>query len=550
MSEQEIAKKGDQEILFELQALFDTLQVLLVIDDIDTLTTAGIDPGMDALFRLISRAKSGGKILYTLRNAPTHSLQSAIEVPKLTRNVELPELLSVCCRQFKVPDPIESEIGTIAHKSECRPLAVEVIVGLRRKCDNYDRSLRLFEGKEGDEARRYLFEREWNALPKDNRARYLLVALSVFGRKVKFEELQAALQYSEDHIKDCIAQTIEMFLVAHQDNEATEYSVGQATLDFLKLVGPQLEYYEKVRYGVKYYISSHLAEDPLVSKGIFELERLMRRGDLDSAAEIILAPSLPAKVSQHPQFNMIAGLVFAKQDPPKYDLARAHFRRGAQGRLRDIEAMRQWYWMERNSHFNMLTALEVCDLVASGKQYNPRDRSEFLAKKGHILNFRGRQSWFEDQERSLQHYNDALTCYMESLIVIGGQDETEHDKLEGKYVMTIRDVLEKAEASLFADRPDLSDKALDILFNKAIRKRSLFDHWCEPIMEMSASITRRLTVRRDQRIAPRAAGLLQKTLSAFEGRDPVKVDDQALLDRLRRGVRVQIMDLQKVGVRA
>jgi hypothetical protein len=408
----------------------------------------------------------------------------------------------------------------------------------------------LFEGKEGDEARRYLFEREWNALPKDNRARYLLVALSVFGRKVKFEELQAALQYSEDHIKDCIAQTIEMFLVAHQDNEATEYSVGQATLDFLKLVGPQLEYYEKVRYGVKYYISSHLAEDPLVSKGIFELERLMRRGDLDSAAEIILAPSLPAKVSQHPQFNMIAGLVFAKQDPPKYDLARAHFRRGAQGRLRDIEAMRQWYWMERNSHFNMLTALEVCDLVASGKQYNPRDRSEFLAKKGHILNFRGRQSWFEDQERSLQHYNDALTCYMESLIVIGGQDETEHDKLEGKYVMTIRDVLEKAEASLFADRPDLSDKALDILFNKSIRKRSLFDHWCEPIMEMSASITRRLTVRRDQRIAPRAAGLLQKTLSAFEGRDPVKVDDQALLDRLRRGVRVQIMDLQKVGVRA
>ena len=65
----------------EVKNFFDVSTCLLVIDDVDTLTTKGIDAGFDFLYKVLSRSDNGSKILYTLRNAPSHSLLNSIEVP-------------------------------------------------------------------------------------------------------------------------------------------------------------------------------------------------------------------------------------------------------------------------------------------------------------------------------------------------------------------------------------------------------------------------------------------------------------------------------------
>jgi hypothetical protein len=68
------------------------------------------------------------------------------------------------------------------------------------------------KGREGDVARQYLFQREYDMLPSDNKARLLLAALALFARPAKFGELQTVLNFSPEQVKDCISSTIEMFL--------------------------------------------------------------------------------------------------------------------------------------------------------------------------------------------------------------------------------------------------------------------------------------------------------------------------------------------------
>ena len=86
---------------------------------------------MDALYRAAIRSRKGAKILYTLRNAPTHSLAQALEVPGL-QDDEYRDFISTCCKQFNQPEPSNAIIeGPLSKSSERRPLLIEAVIGLR-----------------------------------------------------------------------------------------------------------------------------------------------------------------------------------------------------------------------------------------------------------------------------------------------------------------------------------------------------------------------------------------------------------------------------------
>jgi hypothetical protein len=72
------------------------------------------------------------KILYTLRNAPSHSLANAVEVRGL-EGKDYEEFVSVCAAQFHVQAPdkgfVQSKLATV---SERRPSVIESIIALVR----------------------------------------------------------------------------------------------------------------------------------------------------------------------------------------------------------------------------------------------------------------------------------------------------------------------------------------------------------------------------------------------------------------------------------
>jgi hypothetical protein len=95
---------------------------ILVIDDVDTLTTKGLDAGFDFLYRTLSRCKSGSKVLYTLRNAPSQSLLNSIEMPGLAVNGEYEAFVTACSQQFGTEEPTATFCDSVlAKESERRP---------------------------------------------------------------------------------------------------------------------------------------------------------------------------------------------------------------------------------------------------------------------------------------------------------------------------------------------------------------------------------------------------------------------------------------------
>ena len=150
------------ELRHEITMFLDISSVVLFIDDIDTLTTKGIDPGSDFIYRVLCRAKRLSKVLYTLRNAPSQSMTNSIEVPGLSGQ-ELNEFIAECVHEFKVPEPTdEFKTTTLITLSERRPLLIESIIALVRTSGSYKKAAQLFEQHAGEQIRDYVFAREWD----------------------------------------------------------------------------------------------------------------------------------------------------------------------------------------------------------------------------------------------------------------------------------------------------------------------------------------------------------------------------------------------------
>jgi hypothetical protein len=118
----------------EIRELFDLTSNFIIIDDIDTLTTKGLEAGFDFLYSVLWWSKRKSKILYTTRNAPSQSLANAIEVRGL-EDPDYSEFVKVCADQFGVQHPEPSFVmSKLSAISERRPLVVENIIALKHMC--------------------------------------------------------------------------------------------------------------------------------------------------------------------------------------------------------------------------------------------------------------------------------------------------------------------------------------------------------------------------------------------------------------------------------
>jgi hypothetical protein len=275
------------------------------------------------------------------------------------------DFVRVCSDQFKVLMPDEEfVVGDLAHVTERRPLAVELLIGLRRTCGTYKEALGLYKGREGDELRAYLFQREYSTLPRDNRSRLFLAALALLGRPASFSELKSILQFSAEQLNDCVSQTLEMFLkTSLSATGETKFSLGAATEQFITGASIELPVYDKLKASVQYFKSPFLPQNRQMSQIQFEVLRLFNQSDYNRAAEVLRRPGYPAVITQHPVFNMLMGRALAKLKPPKLEDARSAFSFAATHGSTDVQGYREWYWMERDSRFNEFKAIEVCDTV-------------------------------------------------------------------------------------------------------------------------------------------------------------------------------------------
>jgi hypothetical protein len=409
-----------EQIKEQIRGLFDLTSNFAVIDDIDTLTTKGIEAGFDFLYSVLWRSKRRSKILYTIRNAPSQSLANSIEVRGLEGG-DYEEFVKVCAVQFGVqpPEPsfVASKLSTV---SERRPLVVESIIALRRSAGSYDRAVSLFEEDSGEDVRSYVFQREWNSLPADNQGRYVLAVLALHGTPLAFEDIVALTRYEESRVKDALAAIREMFLVVNEVGQETTFQLGALTTAFVFEQSKRLDLYTALKERVEKYKRSFYPENPLLSRLKDRVGSLIAKGTrfndvelLKQALQIVNDRSISPKISEDPRFISLQAFVQASQMQPRIDDIRRLFSHVFSMKFEpDIEHLKKWFFVERNSGHGIDQCIKIADFITQGKRYSDEDKLEFLSRKATNLYTRGRNDVFFSPEKGIKDIEESLRLHL------------------------------------------------------------------------------------------------------------------------------------------
>lgn len=465
----------------EVRLFFDLTSNFVVVDDIDTLTTKGLEAGFDYLYGTLWRSKRRSRILYTLRNAPSHSLANAIEVPGLQPG-DYEEFVKVCAGQFKVQVPetlfLQGKLSTV---SERRPLVIESIVALVRTAGSYKRAVELFEEGAGEDVRSYVFQREWNSLPADNNGRYLLAVLALYKDPIGFADVVALTRYEDRRVRDALADVREMFLQVNDVGEEATYQLGAMTRAFVFEQSKKLDQYPALKERVAKYRRNFFPDNPILSRLRERVELLISKGRrygdreaLKQALSLTMDKTLAPAVTEDPRFNSLQGFAAASQTPAKLDDARTSFGRAFAMKFEpDIEQIKAWYFAERDSGHGLEQSLKIADFVCSGKTYDDDTKFMFLGRKATILFNRGRENIHFDPSRGVNDLEAALSlhlvCYEKAFE--GGSNRL--DKVE-EYARNSAFVLFQF---LVANRrfDDLLDVIMRILANETFKLDPLED---------------------------------------------------------------------------
>ena len=422
-SEQDILTCSIDILKSELKSLLDNVTSLIVIDDIDTLTTKNMEGGFDFLYRTLCRCKSGSKILYTLRNAPTQSITNSIEVPGLEVGGEYEKFVEVCAQQFKVPSPdVHVRDVVLSAISERRPLIIESIVGLRRHSSNYEQAIAIFRGSGGDDARNYIFRREWNILPQDNRARSLVYTMALLNKPVSLDELRSILAFDETGLRDALSAVSEIFLSVDHSSDKTKFSLGPLTTAFAIEEGRKLDRAAMIVARVDAYRKAFYPRNPRITEWQLKVDRVIampdgadRERQLQDLWSNLRDTSIEAKITEDPRFRAILGQVACSFNPPKLHEARENFKYCySMGYEFDIDIAKLWFHKEYSSGIGLEQCIDICNEVIASKVYTSIDKAEFWTRKGSVYFKRGIERENFDSTGAFQDFAEALLLHLQA----------------------------------------------------------------------------------------------------------------------------------------
>ena len=327
----------------------------------------------------------------------------------------------MCAEQFKVQPPEKDFVaGTLSIISERRPLVIESIVALKRTAGKYEKAVQLFEEGAGQDVRSYVFQREWNALPVDNRARYALAVLAIHGGSLTFADIVALTHYEESGVSDALAEVREMFLQVNEIGPETTFQLGALTRAFVIDQSKKLDRYSAVKERIEKYKLNFYPENPLLSRLQDRIESLIAKSyrvpDPEAGRQayaLAMDSSIAPKISEDPRFVSLQAYTCLSQTPPKIDEARRLFGHTFLMKFEpEVEHLKRWFSVERDSGYGVEECLKITGVVARGKRYSDDDKIWFLSRKGSLLYNRGKSEIYFSPEKGITDMEEALRLHL------------------------------------------------------------------------------------------------------------------------------------------
>jgi len=400
-----------------LSELFAHFSGLIVIDDIDALTRRKVDSGEESLFlKTAQPTAKHTRVLYTLRFPPAHAMDSTEPVPGLDSGTEFPEFVKACVKQFGVPEPAPDELEQLKTKTDCLPLLVETVIALRKHSGTYKEAIRTFNDKGGEDARRYLYQREYDGLQQQGRARQLLAALCLVGEPMSVPALAGLLQLQRTMLTDAISECSGVFLSA-QVGEAGEtlYQLTPPCVPFIEDVSKQLTYFAALERKVQHFNRIGVKVGPREAGLIVNMERLIRSTEF--GAVVAMGEQLRSDdlALENPKIRSLLGQAYAELGGHSWEKARECFKHAEGLGYRDLFMMRRWFHLEFMSGYGWDEAERICRTVLADPRFGPRVKSEFWSKLGSCLFMKANGILGASREKGLELLRQSIYAYLEAI---------------------------------------------------------------------------------------------------------------------------------------
>ncbi|MCP3462136.1 RNA-binding domain-containing protein [Bradyrhizobium sp. CCGUVB23] len=414
LNEPDLESQSDEKLDELLSELFDNFSGLIVIDDIDALTRRKVDTGEEQLLIKAVQARKRTRLLYTLRQPPSHAKKSAVSVPGLDSATELPDFLQTCCAQFDAPMPVGQHIKEIETATNKLPLLIETIVWSRKFSGDYVEAIRAFKERGGDGARRYLYQREYDRL-QEGKSRQLLAGACLLGEPVSFSTLASLFQFTRDQLIDAISESSVVFLVATENDKGeTLYQLSPPCVPFIDEVSKGISHYELLKRKVEHLKSINVRMSPREAAIFVTLERMVRKRDHVNIANICEAIPSGDLALENPRIRAIMGRAYSSLGPDYREKARQCFRHAESLKYLDIFMLRSWFHLEVNSGYGLDEAERLCRIVIDDEQMSPRYKSEFWSKLGSCHYQRSFSYISLDAVRAFALLRESIKAYLES----------------------------------------------------------------------------------------------------------------------------------------
>lgn len=518
----------EDDLLEIVGELFDSFNGLIVIDDIDALSRRGEDTGEEALLLKAVCGKKRTRLLYTLRHPPAHARKHALAVPGL-KDEEFCHFLEACCEQFGVAKPTAEQMITIQEETSSLPLLIENVVGLRKHCSSFPEAIAAFREKGGDEARRYLYQREYDRLDDKGRAREVLACLAYLEQPVAFSTITNLLSFSNEQVRDALGECSGIFLTTDTGESGdTLYTVTPSARPFLVGASDRLNRADLIKRRVELFIREGARYTPEETSMIVRMERMLAQRDFGGVLSLAASIRPNDPVLANPRIQASIGIAGANSGSNlDRDKARESFRAASAMKYHDVKMMRAWFHLERNSGYGLETARSVAQVVIESKSASSRIRSEFISKLADCDLIEARNMQGVSSERSRKLFRQSIARYVEAAIVGKADKSVDLSKT--------LDWLDQAIGSYARYLSHDLGGYFDVLEDILALKQDLD----EAVVELLLIGMRRLNFRVTEANRPKLIGLLSRAISRLDrattvsGRFPGLESLREALDRTR-----------------
>lgn len=503
-----IADVNEEQALDLLQGLFSDYSGLVVIDDIDALSRRKVDTGEESLFLRSVYGTKRTKILYTLRYPPSYAMRSSIPVPGLTEGTEFYDFLEAVCTQFAVSPPSAEHIPLIQDVTSSLPLLIETVVGLRKHSSTYKDALADFRDKGGDDARQYLYQREYDQLDRDGKSREVLAALGFIKEPVTFTTIVNLLTVSPNRVRDAISECGSIFLTSTEDDQGeTLYQLAVPAAPFVTAVSEQLNRVDLIRRRVELFVQEGVNYTSEEAALIVRLDRLIRSGSFQAISDLAQTISQHDPVMANPRVRGLIGQAYAQLGGPKREQARECFRAAEALNYFDIYMMRAWFHLEYQSGYGIAEARALCERILQNEKIGSRYRSEFLGKLGRCHASEAQALLGVSREKAIAALRSSALAYLNALWI--GRSVRELDPQ-----ITLNWLERTLETFVNYIRGDI-DTYLAMLESIALQKFDISIDTAEVLMRALAKSSQPL----DDKARAKAYGHVRRTLAKIDKPD-------------------------------